>query len=119
MVELNNIIFSFLLLFFVYFTGKYLLYVFNKSKVDLLVDNQFDKPQAFHENSTYRLGGTIIFSSLVVVFLYLYIYIGKRGMKRFEKRNLFIGNKKPLLCKGFYYLSTESETDYLLIAGMT
>gem|GEM_PF-2221400 len=39
-------------------------------------------------------------------------------MKRFEKRNLFIGNKKPLLCKGFYYLSTESETDYLLIAGI-
>ena len=73
-MELNNIIFSFLLLFFVYFISKYLLSIFNKSKISFLIDNQFNKPQAFHENSTYRLGGMIIFLSLIFVFLYLFIY---------------------------------------------
>ena len=45
---------------------------FKKSKSGLLVDNQFQKPQAFHEHSTYRLGGIIIFSLLILVYLYLY-----------------------------------------------
>jgi len=71
-MELNNIIFSLFLIFFGYFFSKYLLLIFKKSKSNLLAENQFHKPQAFHENSTYRLGGTIIFSLLVLVFLYLY-----------------------------------------------
>ena len=70
-MELNNIIFSLLLIFFGYFFSKYLLLIFKKSKTNLLTDNQFHKPQAFHENSTYRLGGVIIFSLLALVFLYL------------------------------------------------
>ena len=71
-MELNNIIFSLFLIFFGYFFSKYLLTIFKKSKSNLLADNQFQKPQAFHENSTYRLGGIIIFSLLILVFLYLY-----------------------------------------------
>jgi len=71
-MELNNIIFSLFLIFFSYFFSKYLLSIFKKSKTNLLADNQFQKPQAFHENSIYRLGGIIIFSLLVLVFLYLY-----------------------------------------------
>ena len=71
-MELNNIIFSLFLIFFGYFFSKYLLLIFKKSKSNLLVDNQFQKPQAFHDNSTYRLGGIIIFSLLILVFLYLY-----------------------------------------------
>jgi len=71
-MELNNIIFSLFLIFFGYFFSKYLLLIFKKSKSNLLADNQFQKPQAFHENSTYRLGGIIIFSLLILVFLYLY-----------------------------------------------
>ena len=71
-MELNNIIFSLFLIFFGYFFSKYLLLIFKKSKSNLLADNQFQKPQAFHENSIYRLGGIIIFSLLVLVFLYLY-----------------------------------------------
>ena len=66
-MELNNIIFSFLLLFLGYFFSKYFLLILKESKSNLLFDNQFKKPQAFHEDSTYRLGGTIIFSSLVLV----------------------------------------------------
>ena len=71
-MELNNIIFSLFLIFFGYFFSKYLLLIFKKSKCNLLADNQFQKIQAFHENSTYRLGGSIIFSLLILVFLYLY-----------------------------------------------
>ena len=71
-MELNNIIFSLFLIIFGYFFSKYLLLIFKKSKCNLLADNQFQKIQAFHENSTYRLGGSIIFSLLILVFLYLY-----------------------------------------------
>ena len=71
-MELNNIIFTLFIIFFGYFFSKYLLLIFKKSKTNLLADNQFQKPQAFHENSTYRLGGIIIFSLLILVFLYLY-----------------------------------------------
>ena len=71
-MELNNIIFSLFLIFFGYFFSKYLLLIFKKSKSNLLIDNQFRKVQAFHENSTYRLGGVIIFSLLILVFLYLH-----------------------------------------------
>ena len=73
-MELNNIIFSLFLIFFGYFFGKYLLSIFKKLKSNLLTDDQFQKIQAFHEDSTYRLGGIIIFSLLVLVFLYLYIF---------------------------------------------
>ena len=72
-MELNNIISPFLLLLFGYLFSKYFLLIIKKSKSDLLSDNQFQKPQAFHRNSTYRLGGLIIFSLLILVFLYLYV----------------------------------------------
>ena len=71
-MELNNIIFSLFLIFFGYFFSKYLLLIFKKSKSNLLADNQFQKLQAFHANSTYRLGGIIIFSLLILVILYFY-----------------------------------------------
>ena len=73
-MELNNIIFSFLLLFVGYFLIKYFLLILKKSKSNLLADDQFDKPQAFHENSTYRLGGITIFSLLILVFSYLFFF---------------------------------------------
>ena len=73
-MELNNIIFSFFLIFFGYFFIKYLLLILQKSKSNFLADDQFNKPQAFHEKTTYRLGGLVIFSLLVLVYLYLYFF---------------------------------------------
>ena len=73
-MELNNIIFSFLLLFLGYFLNKYFLLIIQKTKFNLLADNQFQKPQAFHENATYRLGGVTIFSLLILTFLYLFFF---------------------------------------------
>ncbi|MDP6440905.1 MAG: glycosyltransferase [Pelagibacteraceae bacterium] len=71
-MELNNIIFSLLLLLFGLFINKYFLSLLSKTKSRLLIDNQFSKPQAFHEYSTYRLGGTIFFILLSITFLYLF-----------------------------------------------
>ena len=73
-MELNNIIFPLLLLLFGYLYGKYSLSFLKKIKFNLLSDDQFSKPQAFHENPTNRLGGTIIFSLLMLVFLYFFFY---------------------------------------------
>lgn len=70
-MELNNIIFSILLLSVSFFFNKYLLLIFYKSKYNLLIDNDYNKPQAFHESSTYRLGGITIFFTLSLSFLYL------------------------------------------------
>ena len=63
-----------------------------KSGINLLIDNQFKKPQAFHETSTYRLGGTIIFLLFILVFLYLFIY-----------RNIFF-IEYALYCTSFFLL---------------
>ena len=73
-MELSNIIFTTIVLFFYYFFNKILLSIFIKSENNLLNDNQFKNPQAFHEIPTYRLGGLTIFIFLNLVFLYLFIY---------------------------------------------
>ena len=74
MAELNNIIFLFFVVFFGYYFSKHILFIFNKSKSKLFIDNQFKKPQAFHNESIYRLGGIIVYSLLILVFLYLYFF---------------------------------------------
>ena len=71
-MELNNIIFSLLLLLFGFIINKYFLSLLLKTNSHLFIDNQFAKPQAFHEHPTYRIGGVIFFLSLNIVFLYLF-----------------------------------------------
>mgnify|MGYP001403412418 CR=1 FL=1 len=73
-MELNNIIFSFLLSFVGFFFIKYLILSAKKSKFNLLSDDQFKKPQAFHTNPTLILGGITFFSLLILVFFYLFYY---------------------------------------------
>ena len=75
-MELNSIIFPFILLCLGYILNKYFLLFLNKNNFKYLIDNQFDKPQAFHQSPTYRLGGLTIFLTLSVVFLYLYFTKG-------------------------------------------
>jgi len=72
-MELNNILFSFLLALFSYFLNKYVFLIFNRAKYNLLADNDYKKPQAFHQISTYRLGGVTIFFTLSLSFLYLFL----------------------------------------------
>tara|TARA_Y100000590_G_scaffold175838_1_gene200920 strand:- start:2461 stop:3516 length:1056 start_codon:yes stop_codon:yes gene_type:complete len=73
-MELNNIIFTILIFFLSIFLNKYSLFFLKKMNSNILSDDQFKKPQAFHENSTYRLGGFNIFLSLFVVFAYLFFF---------------------------------------------
>jgi len=70
-MELNNIIFSISLLIVSFFFNKYLLSIFCSSKYNFLLDEDYKKPQAFHEKNTYRLGGITIFFSLSLSFLFL------------------------------------------------
>ena len=72
-MNLNNLILIFLIIGFGLLFYGYCLLILNKYKPKLLIDDQFNKPQAFHENSTYRLGGLIIFLSLSFVIFYLFV----------------------------------------------
>ena len=75
-MELNNILFSFLFLFFGYFLNKYLLFILKKNKTNFLIDDHFKKPQAFHKNPTPRTGGILIFFLSNTIFLYLFFFKG-------------------------------------------
>ena len=70
-MELSNIILTILFVILIYFFNRYLLNYFYKSKYKLLLDNDYKKPQAFHKDSTYRLGGTSIFFTLFLSFLFI------------------------------------------------
>ena len=52
---------AFFLILFGLLFYNYGFLILNKYNPKFLIDDQFNKPQAFHENSTYRMGGTIIF----------------------------------------------------------
>jgi UDP-GlcNAc:undecaprenyl-phosphate/decaprenyl-phosphate GlcNAc-1-phosphate transferase len=71
-MALNNIIFLSLVIFFSFIFNKYLLFFFKKINTNLLIDDQFSKPQAFHKNSTPRLGGITLYFLLTLAFIYLF-----------------------------------------------
>jgi len=71
-MALNNIILIFFIIILGIFFNKYLLFFFKKINTTLLLDDQFYKPQAFHENSVPRLGGIALYFSLATVFIYLF-----------------------------------------------
>ena len=72
-MELSNIIFLFFLLFLGYLFN-FLLLNFKRRNSNFLLDNQFNKPQAFHDHSTYRIGGLLIYLLLAFTFLYFFFY---------------------------------------------
>jgi len=72
-MELNNIIFLILLSIFGYLLNKYFLTTLKKFNVDFLLDNQFNKPQAFHNKPTYRTGGILIYILIILSFLFLFL----------------------------------------------
>tara|TARA_B100001765_G_scaffold205798_1_gene162507 strand:- start:80 stop:1141 length:1062 start_codon:yes stop_codon:yes gene_type:complete len=67
-MDLNNLILFFALIGFNLFFYKYLLLIINKYKPQLLIDNQFTKPQAFHESPIPTAGGVGIFFSILIVY---------------------------------------------------
>jgi len=73
-MELNNIIFTISLLIIGYFLNQEILKILNKSKTNILKDDQFKKTQAFHTLATYNLGGLTLFIMMSLTFLYLFLY---------------------------------------------
>ena len=71
---LNNLIFFFALAVFCVLFNKYFLTILIKYKLNLLIDNQFKKPQAFHELPTPISGGIGIFLSFLIVCLCLILF---------------------------------------------
>jgi len=73
-MDLNNLILIFFLIGFNLFFYKYFLLILNKYDSKLLIDDQFKKPQAFHEHPTSIAGGVGIFLSLLIVYFYLVFF---------------------------------------------
>ena len=67
-MELNNIIFLFLIIILGYFLNKYSIFLFSKNRLSLLIDDQFHKPQAFHKIDIPRSGGLASIVSLTIFF---------------------------------------------------
>ena len=66
-MDLNNLILFFFLIGFSLFFYKYFLAILYKYNPKLLIDEQFNKPQAFHESAISIAGGLGIFFSLLII----------------------------------------------------
>ena len=73
-MDLNNLILFFILVSFSLFFYKYFIIFLNKYKPKLLVDDQFSKPQSFHETPISTSGGAGIFFSFLILNLYLFFF---------------------------------------------
>jgi len=66
-MDLNNLLlFSTLIIFSIFFYSCF-LFILKKNNSKLFVDNEFNKPQAFHESATPLIGGMCIYISLLLV----------------------------------------------------
>ncbi len=70
-MDLNNFFLLFFLVVFGLIFNKYFLLIIKKYNLNILVDNEFKKPQAFHDSPTSTSGGIGIFFSFIIVCLYL------------------------------------------------
>ena len=66
-MDLNNLILIFFLIGFNLFFYKYFLLIINKYNPKFLIDDQFEKPQAFHEFTISNAGGAGLFFSLLII----------------------------------------------------
>ena len=69
-MNLNNLALIFFIIVFGIFFNKYFLLFLYKYNPKLLIDDQFKKPQAFHEIPVSTTGGAYIFLSLSIIFFY-------------------------------------------------
>ena len=72
-MDLNNLILLFFLVIFGLYFYKYFLLFLIKFNSKLFIDDEFKKPQAFHEISVSTYGGIGIFISLLILCLYLFL----------------------------------------------
>jgi len=72
-MALNSLILILFLIIFNIFFYKYFLLMINKRNPKLFIDDQFRKPQAFHQSPVSVLGGSCIFFSFTIMFLYFFL----------------------------------------------
>ena len=71
-MDSNNIILISILGIFSLFFYKYFIKILSKYNSKLLIDDQFNKPQAFHESAISVAGGLgLFFSSIIIFFIYM------------------------------------------------
>ena len=75
-MDLSNFIFFFILVILSFFFNRYFPYLLNKNYPKLLVDDQFDKPQAFHMSAISTSGGIGVFCSFLIAYLYFFFFEG-------------------------------------------
>ena len=73
-MDLNNLILIFFLIAFNILFYKYFLLILKKYNPSFLIDDQFEKPQAFHISPISVIGGTGIFFSLLIVHFYFLLF---------------------------------------------
>ena len=72
-MDLNNLFFLLLLVSFSLFFYKYFLLLLKKYNLKLLIDEEFTKPQAFHDLPVSTSGGVGIFFSFLILCLYSFL----------------------------------------------
>ena len=72
-MDLNNLILFFILISFSLFFYKYFVLLLDKYNPKLLIDNQFKKPQSFHEVPISTSGGIGIFLSFLILNFYFFL----------------------------------------------
>ena len=73
-MDLNNLILFFFLVGFNLFFYKYFLTILYKYNSNFLIDDQFNKPQAFHESAVSVGGGICIFFSSIIIILNYWLF---------------------------------------------
>jgi len=73
-MDLNNLILFFFLISFNLFFYNYFLAKLRNFNSKFLIDDQFNKPQAFHDNPISIAGGIGIFISLLIVFFNFFLF---------------------------------------------
>ncbi len=72
-MDLNNLTFFLFLIIFGLFFYKYFFLLLKKYNLKILIDDEFKKPQAFHEFPVSTCGGIGIFFSFLISCLYLFL----------------------------------------------
>ena len=71
---LDNLVLIFFIIGFTLFFYKYFLLILNKYNSKLLIDDQFNKPQAFHSKPISIAGGLGIFLPFLAVYIYFLLF---------------------------------------------
>ena len=88
-MDLNNQILFFILFGLSIFLYKYSISILNKRYPKLLIDDQLNKPQAFHESAISISGGVILFFSFLLIYFDFLIFKGVFFLEYFLFCSLF------------------------------